>query len=626
MTPTSPWRALVAGLPLAAAAFASVYSDTHQKPLGIHDDVLHQTEGQSTKPGRRPNVVFILTDDQDLHMDSLEYMPLLKKHMRDRGTEYKRHFTTTAICCPSRVTIWTGKAAHNTNVTDLAAPYGGYPKFIEEKLHENYLPIWLQSEGYNTYYTGKLFNAHHLRNYDKPFVPGWNGSDFLLDPYVYMYLNATFQRNHDKPVSHLGQYVTDVLAGKAQGFLDDALEASRGPEGRPFFLAVAPNAPHSNVDASFENANFTDTPRDWTFKMTTPIPAARHAHLFADAVVPRRDNFNPDVPSGPSWVRKQPKLSQANVEWNDEFYRNRLRALQAVDELIDGVFTKLEAAGVLHETYVIFTTDNGFHISQHRLQPGKECGFDEDINIPLIVRGPGIPQGAVVSEAVTTHADLAPTVLRLIGAPQRADFDGVPVPLSSREQRHAEQGGRHEHVTVEYWGFALSEGKYLYHDDKGETNFIFNNTYKAIRIIGPNYNLYYSVWCNNEHELYDLNADPGQMRNLLHPDYNAAAVANFTILGRSLPSVVARLDSLLLVTKTCKGSAACTQPWVSLHPRGGVRTLADALSRRFDSFYEEEQPRVSFGWCVMGQILDAEGPQFEKDGVAFWDENWSQWV
>lgn len=77
-----------------------------------------------TAAGKQPNIVFILTDDQDLHMDSLSYMPYLKKHLTDRGTSYQRHYCTVALCCPSRVSLWTGKAAHNTNVTDVNPPYG----------------------------------------------------------------------------------------------------------------------------------------------------------------------------------------------------------------------------------------------------------------------------------------------------------------------------------------------------------------------------------------------------------------------------------------------------------------------------------------------------------------------
>ena len=81
-------------------------------------------QGAALAGSKRPNIVFILTDDQDLHMNSLDYIPLINKHLIDQGTLFKKHFCTTAICCPARVTLWTGKAAHNTNVTDVSPPYG----------------------------------------------------------------------------------------------------------------------------------------------------------------------------------------------------------------------------------------------------------------------------------------------------------------------------------------------------------------------------------------------------------------------------------------------------------------------------------------------------------------------
>lgn len=151
-------------------------------------------ERQPMDPKSRPNIVFILTDDQDLHMQSLDYMPFVQKHLIDQGTFYKRHYCTTALCCPSRVTLWTGKAAHNTNVTNVSPPYGefishiycdnakahdyvgGYPKFLSQGLNDKYLPVWLQQVGYNTFYTGKMFNAHAVGNYDSPHAAGWTAS------------------------------------------------------------------------------------------------------------------------------------------------------------------------------------------------------------------------------------------------------------------------------------------------------------------------------------------------------------------------------------------------------------------------------------------------------------------
>ena len=370
---------------------------------------------------------------------------------------------------------------------------------MNQGLNDNYLPVFLQEAGYNPYYTGKLFNAHDIGNYDSPFPAGWTGSDFLLDPYTYSYLNATYQRNQDPPVSYEGQYTTDVLAGKALGFLDDAVHG-----GKPFFLGIAPVAPHSNVQHNvLDRINDTFPPEDVDMRsfFSAPIPAERHAHLFPDAVVPRTPNFNPDVASGANWIKQQSKQSPENVEYNDHFYRSRLRALQAVDELVDSVINKLEKYGILDDTYIFYTTDNGFHIGQHRLQPGKECGFEEDINIPLIIRGPGVPKGHV-SEIVTTHTDLTPTIVDLARGPARADFDGLNIPLTEDGLNDA-IATRHEHVTVEFWGIAAGEGQFGYFDRN--QSFILNNTYKAIRIVSKEYNLYYSVWCTNEHELYDLN-------------------------------------------------------------------------------------------------------------------------
>lgn len=137
----------------------------------------------------------------------------------------------------------------------------------------------------------------------------------------------------------------------------------------------------------------------------------------------------------------------------DDYYRARLQALQSVDELVEQVTKQLEDAGLLNETYIIYSSDNGFHLGQHRLPPGKECGFEEDIRVPLFIRGPGISAGNV-EKAVTTHIDLAPTVLKLAGVKLREDFDGTPIPtLDDRE------GKRHEHVTIEYWGIAIAEGE-----------------------------------------------------------------------------------------------------------------------------------------------------------------------
>jgi arylsulfatase A-like enzyme len=156
-------------LVLAIWANLATASDGDQIVLG-GSDARPKTETT------RPNIILILTDDQDLHMNSLDHTPLIHKRLIKEGTFYKRHFCTTAICCPSRASLWTGKLAHNTNVTDLEPPYGGFPIFVKNGHNENYLPVWLQDAGYNTFYTGKMFNAHSVWNYGNPHLKGWTGS------------------------------------------------------------------------------------------------------------------------------------------------------------------------------------------------------------------------------------------------------------------------------------------------------------------------------------------------------------------------------------------------------------------------------------------------------------------
>jgi arylsulfatase A-like enzyme len=420
--------------------------------------------------------------------------------------------------------------------------------------------------------------------------------DFLLDPFTYNYMNSSFQRNQEPPQSHEGEYVTDVLARKAYGLLDEAVNANK-----PFFLMIAPSAPHADIQNN-----------SGTLTFDAPVSAPRHAHLFKDVKVPRSANFNPDIPSGANWIRSLERQNDTNVDWNDHYHRQRLRALQAVDELVDDLFSRLESHDLLRNTYVIYSSDNGFHIGNHRMQPGKSTGCEEDINIPLIIRGPNVAQNAT-TQLVTSHTDIAATIFSLLDIPLRDDFDGNPIPVTKKAIEE-EENRRREHVQIEYWGFAGGEGIY-------DRRLHQNNTFKGIRIVGEGYNLYYQIWCTNEHELYDMSKDPGQMHNLLE---DASKV--HVVFGFSMEKVVQRLDALLMVQKSCKGKS-CREPWRSLHPDGQVLSLTDAMAERFDGFYEA-QIKVQWDHCHNGYVPEAEGPMFEDKEVEFSDTGymWPDWV
>ncbi|KAL7938806.1 alkaline-phosphatase-like protein [Trichoderma chlorosporum] len=572
---------------------------------------------QADAASSRPNIVFILTDDQDNHMGSLQHMSSLQKHLVHQGTTFERHYCSTAICCPSRVSLWTGQLAHNTNVTNVNPPWGGYPKFVQNGYNDHHLALWLQQSGYNTYYVGKLFNAHTIYNYNSPPVRGYTQSNFFLDPFTYQYYNVSTTKNGAPPTNPVGKYSTDIVAESANEFLDHALL----DKDSPFFITLAPIAPHALVGEGSLGS------------FDPPQVAERHEGLFPEYQIPRTPNFNPDSPSGVNWVSKLPKLNDTIIDYNDEYQRKRLRSLQAVDEIVESVVTRLEQAGVLENTFIFYTSDNGYHIGQHRLHPGKTCGFETDINVPLIVRGPGVPSQRL-TQVPSSHTDLAPTILQIAGIETHdKKFDGSPIDIYGNELE-----ARSEHAAVEFWGFGLAES--IFGRANGEPIYL-NNTYKGLRIEAENYGFYYSVWCNNERELYDMKADPGQLRNLLSSkgSYTGATIA---INNKQWPlkNVVDRLDALMMVLKSCK-QQSCSHPWKSLHPSGDVQNFYDALSAGYDEFYSE-QVKVSFTSCEGGYIVESEGPQSfytyqpgegYADGVVYdaldqrvlVNPNWSLW-
>ncbi|GAA5968339.1 hypothetical protein JCM11641_003818 [Rhodosporidiobolus odoratus] len=192
-----------------------------------------------------------------------------------------------------------------------------------------------------------------------------------------------------------------------------------------------------------------------------------------------RASFNPDVPSGASWVRQLQKLNQTNVEYIEEFYRGRLQSLQAVDDLVEGVVKKLEELGVLDETIVIYTATHSLTIVPvlAAIMVSKRTLVivdEEDINVPLVVRGPGVPAGLVDCYSVYSLSDLGATILHLAGATSDFDHDGSIVPLTKglRKQVDKEGGSKQFHL-AEYWVEGVGEG--------GITH--VNQTYRAITVV-----------------------------------------------------------------------------------------------------------------------------------------------
>ena len=407
------------------------------------------------------------------------------------------------------------------------------------------------------------------------------------------------QSNQDPPRNLPNQYSTDVVASRAMQFMEDGTKDN----GRPFFLTVAPVGPHTQTI-------FPGTPQNPSaFPIfDPPVPAQRHQNLYQGVKVPRTGSYNPNVPNSPSYVKNLPQWNQTVVDYYDEFYRLRLASLAAVDDLVNSIVTKAQDLHILDNTVFIYTSDNGYHIGQHRLPAGKSCAYEEDISVPFFVRGPGIPKNATVYSP-TSHTDVAPAIFALAGIPPRDDFDGIaiPYPLDNNQVVKA------EHVNVEFWGSQIPEGKY----GPSLMPTFNNNTYKALRLISDDFNLLYVVWCTNERELYEMNNDPIQMQNLaitfgapLAPSSPGTAPFNS---AEYVANIQNQVDTLLMVLKTCKGRT-CVQPWRVMHQDGSVNSLKDAMDSKYDSFYAG-QPKIRYVTCAQGYLRGLEGPGADTGSV-----------
>jgi N-acetylglucosamine-6-sulfatase len=357
-------------------------------------------EGSTTAaPVNAPNILMILTDDQDVQSGTLSYMPHLQELLVNQGTLFNNNLVPLSLCCPSRTTILRGQFPHNTQVLTNALPNGGFEIAYSNNVEASTLATLLHGAGYRTVLFGKYLNGYPNAAIPNYIPPGWDEwySPSAGDPYGQYNYTLNENGTQVKYGSTAADYGTDVYYGKAVDFIQRAASTPA----RPIFMYFAVYAPH---------APYT--------------PAPRHAALFPNVTAPHFPSFNePDVSGKPAYISSKPLLTQAEIDGIDSDYRNRLRALQAVDEAIAGLVTALSSTGRLANTYIFFMSDNGYHMGEHRLLPGKYTPYETDIHVPLIVRGPGVPAGAVRNQ-FTGNLDLAETFADVAGVPPLSFADG----------------------------------------------------------------------------------------------------------------------------------------------------------------------------------------------------------
>ncbi len=383
----------------------------------------------------RPNFVVIQTDDQPIeqfhgrwrdHMDRRrQIMPNTMRLLRDQGIEFSRYITPYPICAPSRASLLSGSYAHNHRVLRVGGENGGWDAFRRNAILRENLPVWLQRAGYRTLHFGKFMNFYG--GLDEPaeteVPPGWDRwvSDATDNSTRQFY---GYTQNIDGRVSGpfgsieyspwdekdpvgcpwLGlercDYHSDSMSRKAARAIENSGR-------RPFFLQIDYHAPHGDKTQPIG-----------------PEPAVRHYRSALRTGVPKPPGFNErDVSDKPAVMAAIPPMDQKEIRQIRNEHQRSIEALRSVDDGVRWIYEALESAGRLDNTFIIFTSDNGFFLGQHRVSRGKLLPYEPALRVPMVVRGPGIEPGSQ-SREVVANQDVAPTLLNLAGARAARRMDG----------------------------------------------------------------------------------------------------------------------------------------------------------------------------------------------------------
>ncbi len=442
--------------------------------------------GPPLAPGSRPNIVFVLTDD--LSMNLVQYMPHVLQMQKD-GVSFANYFVTDSLCCPSRTSIFTGRYPHDTGVFTNTGNDGGYLQFRNRRLAQQTFATALAAAGYRTAMLGKYLNGYHPK--DPPEL-GWSSWSVAGNGYPEFH----YRLNEDGSIKYYGNnptdYLTDVVSGIGSRFI-------RQSTGAPFLIEIATFAPHRPF-----------------------VPAPRDADAFPGLSVPRTPAYNaaPDA-NAPAWLRALPPLSASDVAHLDQVFRMRAQSVRAVDAMIGELQAAVAAIGQQDNTYFVFSSDNGFHLGDHRMTTGKMTAFDHDIQVPLIVTGPGVPAGSTIEEIVE-NIDLCPTFEELAGAPAAANVDGRSlVPLLHGQRLSSWRTA----ALIEHHGPVNNPAD----PDAPGPRTGNPPSYEAIRTRSATYVEYVT----GEKEYYDLKADPYELHNTYF-SLDAAAKGSFHALLAAL--------------------------------------------------------------------------------------------
>ena len=393
--PQSLRLALTASVGLLFIALVGATAISVESPTAP-GQVVHSSVTSNVAAADAPNVLVFLTDD--MRKDDLGYLPNVRNLLADQGMTFTQAQSPHPLCCPARAELMTGQYAQNNGVHHNSGRYGGWQAFDTSST----IATWAQDAGYATALHGK-----HLNHFepDAPADAGWTNFDILLEPAT-DYENFTFFDGD----TFTDDYVTTRLDERTVADIDTW--AGR----RPFLIFANHVAPH----IWFPESEKGDGDGDRGGRN----PPAEAAYATAlKGLTPkafRAPSFNEgDMRDKETIVRGRARLGPRPLK---KLNLARIRSLLSVDEAVGHAVAALERSGELDETYIVFTSDNGYALGEHRYT-GKDRLSDEILDVPLVVRGPGVPAGTRSSRPVSL-VDLTTTLAQLMSLRPTLTTDG----------------------------------------------------------------------------------------------------------------------------------------------------------------------------------------------------------